>query len=69
MKNIFVKVSTFYSAAMVPTDFVTSVDAAHKSVVVDDGHGTWDREEMSLYHPYGTGGQYSTQADWWWTSL
>ena len=36
MKNVFVKFSAFCSAAVVPPDLVSSIDAAHEGVVVND---------------------------------
>ena len=48
VKNVFVKFSAFCSATAVPPDLVTSVDTAHKSVLVDDGRGTGNRYPCTI---------------------
>ena len=48
VKDVFVSLSAFCSAAIVPPDVVTSVDPTHESVVVDDGHGTGNRYPRTI---------------------
>ncbi len=48
MKDVFVKFSAFRSAAVVAPDLVSSVNAAHIDVVVQDRHGARHRYPRTI---------------------
>ena len=48
IKNVFIKFSAFGSAAVVPPDLVSPVDAPHVCVVVVDGHGARHRKPCTI---------------------
>ena len=48
MKYVFIKFSAFGSAAVVPPDLVSPIDAPHVGVVVVDGRGARYRQPCTI---------------------